>query len=620
MIASLFALLLACSAHALEPTSFRFYEDKTSLLTADQVAARMGDLPWTALTEPKPQFGYSDSRFWILIGIPPALPNDQAWLFEIPYSYNEKVGFYELEKGQVVNRSFAGLGVAENKRGPGTLRAGFPTFRVPVPHLDSYSYLMSVEGKFPVALPVQVFEAPDFATHYGTELLILGVFGGIFLFAFLSNATLALSLRSMLYGNYAGFVVFLMMLFLAHEGLTVNYFWPNSPWWAMRELDFYGGFAILFYVFFVREFLGTRRNHPWTDRLLLFMVAVSSVRTVWMLIHPYRFAQMLGMVSVMLSNLLVLFAAFSALRRGTRTARYFLFASLASNLGYVLFVLQGSNLIWIGHWLEWSPIAGSAAEVVLLSFALADRIRQTDRELSLQRSAVVQAEKLGALGRMAGEIAHEINNPLAIIHGNATLLRTLEASPQVKEFAGTIEVTAQRISNVVRGMRALARDSRQDPFQPTPLSSVLQDTMLFCKERSRTVELTVLHLPQDPILRCRSSEISQVLINLLNNSFDAVEGSPSPWVKLEVAPRSGHVELSVIDSGRGIPRELRARIQEPFFTTKEVGKGLGLGLSIARTIVESHGGSLWLDEKSPQTRFVFTVPLAGKISIPTVKT
>jgi C4-dicarboxylate-specific signal transduction histidine kinase len=312
-------------------------------------------------------------------------------------------------------------------------------------------------------------------------------------------------------------------------------------------------------------------------------------------------------------------AAVSALRKGTRTARYFLFASLAYNLGYFFFMIQSANLIWIGPWLDWSPIAGSAAEVILLSFALADRIRLTDRELAQQRSAVVQAEKLGALGRMAGEIAHEINNPLAIIHGNAMLLRTLEASPQVKEFAGIIEVTAQRISNVVRGMRALARDSRQDPFQPTPLSTVLQDTMLFCKERSRSVELTVSQPPEDLILRCRSSEISQVLVNLLNNSFDAVEGSPSPWVKLEIAPRSGHVELSVLDSGRGIPRELRARIQEPFFTTKEAGKGLGLGLSIARTIVESHGGVLWLDEKSPQTRFVFTVPLSSKATEPKVK-
>ena len=255
---------------------------------------------------------------------------------------------------------------------------------------------------------------------------------------------------------------------------------------------------------------------------------------------------------------------------------------------------------------------GVLVEVLLLSFALADRIRRVNWELEQQKAAIVQAEKLSALGRMAGEIAHEISNPLAIIHGHAVLIKKEEgALPHIREFGATIEHTANRISKVVKGMRALARDSRRDPFRPAALGSIVQDALVFCQDKkgAKPVRLEVMDPLEGLSLRCRSSEISQVLANLLNNSFDAVDGVGDPWVKLEVLPRENMVEIAVIDNGHGVPKNLRSRIHEPFFTTKEAGKGLGLGLSISRTIIEGHGGQLWLDESSPNTRFAFTVPL-----------
>jgi signal transduction histidine kinase len=109
---------------------------------------------------------------------------------------------------------------------------------------------------------------------------------------------------------------------------------------------------------------------------------------------------------------------------------------------------------------------------------------------------------------------------------------------------------------------------------------------------------------------CRPTEISQVLLNLLNNAVDAVQPLAEKWVELQVRSAGKDVEISVMDSGKGIPEKIRDKVGQPFFTTKVVGHGTGLGLSISRGIVEAHGGHLNLDTQCEHTRFVVTLPKA----------
>jgi C4-dicarboxylate-specific signal transduction histidine kinase len=344
-------------------------------------------------------------------------------------------------------------------------------------------------------------------------------------------------------------------------------------------------------------------------------VVISSFGVVGLVISPRLEFAIFGHFAAVGTNVFSLLIAIQALRRGVSAARYFFVSSLLFNLSLVIFLLQENNLIWIGSFISRGAHLGTVIEVILLSFALADRIRKTNRELAQQKSAVVHSEKMSALGRMAGEIAHEINNPLAIIHGNAALIRKMETSPQqMREFAAAIEQTANRISKIVKGMRSLSRDSRKDPFQRVSAFSLFQDCLSLCDERARNgaIKLDILEQENDVWVSCRSSEICQVLLNLLNNAFDAVEGRASPWVRLEVREKHKMAEFSVSDSGPGVPKDIRTKILEPFYTTKEAGKGLGLGLSISSSIVEAHGGTLSLDESSPCTRFVFTLPLAPK--------
>lgn len=234
----------------------------------------------------------------------------------------------------------------------------------------------------------------------------------------------------------------------------------------------------------------------------------------------------------------------------------------------------------------------------------------------MQRAKIQAASKMSALGEMAGGIAHEINNPLTII---LTLSLQLEEwtesgeqiDPEYLKLAlKNIASTSQRIAKIVEGLRFFSRDGTHDPFQAASIKSIIQDTLSLCHERfrGRSISLTFNEVADELSIECKATQISQVLLNLLNNAFDAVNTLPEKWVKVEIIDHTDHVDILLTDSGSGISEEVKTKMFQPFFTTKEIGKGTGLGLSISKGIIETHQGSLTLEEQSKNTCFRITLP------------
>ena len=224
---------------------------------------------------------------------------------------------------------------------------------------------------------------------------------------------------------------------------------------------------------------------------------------------------------------------------------------------------------------------------------------------------LLHSSKMASLGEMAQGIAHEINNPLAIIRANAQHMQKTLQDPSfdkklVDKMADTISNTTTRISKIINGLRAFARDGKNEPKANAELQTLVHEALSFCRSQfvGKNVELEV-KMPEQPCyLECNAVQIVQVLLNLLNNAFSAVESLQEKWIKIEVLETPHNISVSLTDSGKGIPLEIRNKIMQPFFTTKDVGKGTGLGLSISKGIIESHGGTLDLDITHPNTRFV----------------
>jgi C4-dicarboxylate-specific signal transduction histidine kinase len=172
-----------------------------------------------------------------------------------------------------------------------------------------------------------------------------------------------------------------------------------------------------------------------------------------------------------------------------------------------------------------------------------------------------------------------------------------------------ILMMTDRIMKIVRGMRVFSQDSSQDPYLPFELKKVVGDATQMVKEKFATLGIDFqVDVRPELLIKCRSIEISQVILNLFSNSVDAIRNLPVKWVRVRAVENEQSVFLYIADSGGGIPSAIADKVLQPFFTTKEVGKGTGLGLSMSAGVMLAHSGRLYLNRESPNTEFVLEFP------------
>ncbi|WP_281412589.1 sensor histidine kinase [Geomobilimonas luticola] len=202
-------------------------------------------------------------------------------------------------------------------------------------------------------------------------------------------------------------------------------------------------------------------------------------------------------------------------------------------------------------------------------------------------------EKMAEIGRLAAGMIHELNTPLSVIVSAAQMIMREEELPEfVREMVERIDQEAQRLSQFTKGLLTFAR--REDDAGPdADINQVLREVMAFLKYEAQKRSITVVeeldfHLPS---VAADGNRLKQVFINLVMNALQAMEQGGTLLVRTAIA-QDGSVEAQIADTGPGITPEVLPRIFEPFYSTKAVGEGTGLGLFITRTIVELMGGRI----------------------------
>ncbi len=268
-----------------------------------------------------------------------------------------------------------------------------------------------------------------------------------------------------------------------------------------------------------------------------------------------------------------------------------------------------------------SPIRDNAGHIIGASKIVRDitEKKRTEARAQTLQSELEHVDRLSAMGQLSSALAHELNQPLSAVmnYVNAARrrLKTIEdaATEKVSELLEKAVNETERAGQIIHRLRGFL-EKREPIHVAEDLNEIVKDAVALGQGGATydNVELLLSLEPDLPAVIADRVQIEQVLVNLLRNAVEAMEASPTRKVTISTYLKGPKfAEIAVTDTGPGIPDEVAARLFEPFVTTKK--KGMGVGLSICRTIVEAHGGQLWMTP-NPEggTIFRFQLPLAAE--------
>jgi two-component system, NtrC family, sensor kinase len=243
---------------------------------------------------------------------------------------------------------------------------------------------------------------------------------------------------------------------------------------------------------------------------------------------------------------------------------------------------------------------------------MASELKIRETALKEAHAQLIQSEKMAAFGQLGAGIAHEVKNPLAGILGYAQLsLRKLEEGNQLYNNIKVIEKETKRCKTIIDNLLKFSRQERVEHVL-TDINSVVEDAAAIVDHQLGINQVRLeKKIGQDlSQVLGNSNQIQQVLMNIIINANQAMEGKPGVITVETLRPDPEHVEIRISDDGPGIPKEVQSKIFEPFFTTKPVGKGTGLGLSVSYGIIKDHGGNISVEsEIGKGTLFIISLPV-----------
>lgn len=240
------------------------------------------------------------------------------------------------------------------------------------------------------------------------------------------------------------------------------------------------------------------------------------------------------------------------------------------------------------------------------------RVDRTREEAQMLHHA-----KMRAIGELAGGVAHEVNNPLMIISGYSEMIIKIIGKPdpaldRVREISHRIIQTSRRIAFVIQALRNYSHNRFLDELEILSITGLINQALALCKSKIQNAGVDLQVVLEEGYVKSDGGKFLQVLLALIMNAVDAVSQQERKEITIQTRRVDDRMLLTVQDNGVGVPAELREKIFQPFFTTKSES-GTGLGLSVAKSIVETIGGSLRLDEAQTElTTFIVEMPAQEK--------
>jgi signal transduction histidine kinase/HAMP domain-containing protein len=255
-------------------------------------------------------------------------------------------------------------------------------------------------------------------------------------------------------------------------------------------------------------------------------------------------------------------------------------------------------------------ILANNVSVALENAGLYEDLRRQMQELRDTQEQLLQAAKLVAIGELASNVAHEINNPLTSVLGYAELIKEEGDLDAIMKDVEVIEMEALRAREIVNQLLEFSK-KRPLELKDIRLDDILDDVMELISLKLKDTRVTISReFGETPVIRGDKNQLKQVFLNIINNAIYSMDGEGTLGIR--TLTRDGDVLVSISDTGKGIPKDIQERIFEPFFTTKKE-KGTGLGLSVSYKIIQSHGGRIEVESEAGKgCRFTVVLPVKGE--------
>lgn len=559
--------------------------------------------------------GYSRSVFWLRLDLQYS-PRTQAggahpWYLELAYPPLDHLELY-LPDGaggyRLAQRTGDALPFSSRQ-----IKQNNYLFELDLPPGQSQRIYLRLESQGSMQAPLTLWSPQAYLEYQPKRIYVLGIIYGVLLVMLIYNLFIYLSVRDTSYLYYILYIASFGLYQVSVNGAGIEYFWPNSPWWANAATPFLIGSAAFFGCQFARSFLHTAEHSPWVDRLLLLMMICGAAVMALALTASYGVALRMATYLALLFTVVIFIAGMLAWMRGMRVARYFIFAWSAFLVGGITNTLMVLGYLPNLFLTMYASQIGSALEVGLLSLALADRInamkeertrilQQASSELELLNRELADNSRLK--DEFLATVTHELRTPMNGVIGSLELMQTLRLDVELEQYQKTAAGSARDMMRMVNDILALTELQagklypRREPFSLRGLFDGLR-AQYSPRATEKGLEFIVeLDDSLPDTLEGDAGKLAQSIGYLLDN---AIKFTHQGHVTLRVSaggPLTANMPLriEVLDSGIGFSVPASGNLYQRFkqldgSMTRQYG-GLGIGLAICRQLVDLLGGTL----------------------------
>jgi signal transduction histidine kinase len=601
--------------------------DPSNTLTVAELERAVAGKRLVDVDQDRPNFAYDTAPRWLVFTIEPGQRTGKLFL-EVLQPSLDTVEFHRVRPDGGVERQTAGDQQPWGLR-PVLHRNHVFCFEAPT-HAPS-TYYLKVASRNVLTVPLVLWTEDGFQTYTRDSQMGFGLFYGLILALFVYNLFLYLSLRDRAYLWYVCYVGTFGMALLVLDGFAFQYLWPDSVVWTNHAMGTFLSLAIVFGGLFARDFLGSAARFPRLDMAMLVAVALSGVLAIFSatgLVLEYGAIMRALSYVAPVGALITLWIGIRTLVAGFEPARYFLLAWGTLLTFVVIGSLRNFGLFPVNFFSTYGLHIGLCLDVVLLSTALAARIRDMQTQvIGAQRQLIeTSREHQAALERRAGElseanreleafshtVAHDLRAPIRAIDGFANLL-VAEHGPRLDNDAradlGAISRNARRMAELVDGLLEFSRLGRVPPQDTRVVTRAVVDAVLEEALAGRPVKVEIGPLPD---VRADTLLLRQVWFNLIANAVKFSARAAEPHIAIGAELDAGEVRFWVRDNGVGFDPAYADKLFGMFQRLHAAGEfeGSGVGLATVRRIVERHGGRVWAEGAPGQgARFCFALPV-----------